>query len=112
SGPLKWSSSAPGIVAVDANGRVTGVALGAAIIRAYSDDGIAETRINVVAGGGTLRAGYSTTCGVTVSDGLYCWGDNSRGQVGAGNTVTPQPTPPKVAGGLTFTSVSVGSEHV
>jgi hypothetical protein len=109
--PIKWSSSNEGIVSVDATGLITGIAAGTASIRALGADGFAETAVTVVAGGSTMRAGYLTTCGIATDGALYCWGLNNRGQVGIGNTVTPQPSPAKVNGGLAFTSVTVAFEY-
>lgn len=59
-----------------------------------------------------VDAGRGTTCAIT-SDGLYCWGDGTRGQIGDGRLrFDPTPTPEKVAGAGSVTDVSVGSEHV
>src|SRR5690349_9253085 len=106
--PLKWSTSDIHIVSVDGNGIITGVSPGTATIRAATRDGSAETTISVISGGSTLRTSVFTTCAIDGSSSLYCWGLNSRGQVGIGST-TAQLVPAKV--GSSFTSVSVGWEH-
>ncbi|HKY57248.1 MAG TPA: hypothetical protein VJL80_04350 [Aeromicrobium sp.] len=42
----------------------------------------------------TASAGAFHTCGITTGRALYCWGDNSNGQIGIGNRVDqPYPTP-------------------
>jgi alpha-tubulin suppressor-like RCC1 family protein len=56
----------------------------------------------------SVSTGGNSTCGATVSGAAYCWGNNSLGQLGNGAT-TNSSTPTKVAGGLTFRSVSNGS---
>jgi alpha-tubulin suppressor-like RCC1 family protein len=56
----------------------------------------------------SINTGGNATCGVTTSGVAYCWGNNSLGQLGNGTT-TNSTTPIKVAGGLTFSSVSAGS---
>ena len=38
----------------------------------------------------SVVAGGATTCGVTAAGALYCWGNNSWGQVGDGNVLTTQ----------------------
>ncbi|MDO8501202.1 MAG: Ig-like domain-containing protein [Gemmatimonadaceae bacterium] len=109
--PLKWSTSDAATVSVDANGVVRGMKPGSATIRAISSEGDAETLVTVINGGGTIRTGVFNTCGITTTDGLYCWGDNSLGQAGIGSRESPLTTPRKVAGGLTFSSVTLGWEH-
>ena len=54
----------------------------------------------------SLSAGYMHTCGLTAAGAAFCWGDNSRGQLGTGGASTALPAP--VAGGLTFTVLSAG----
>jgi alpha-tubulin suppressor-like RCC1 family protein len=67
-----------------------------------------------VAGGHRFRvidAGTYHTCGVSYPDNrLYCWGNNTDGQLGDG-TLTKRLTPVLVVGGLTFKQVGVGLWH-
>lgn len=42
-----------------------------------------------------LSGGYGHTCGVTTTHDLYCWGDNSEGQLGHGH-ISGGPTPVQV----------------
>jgi alpha-tubulin suppressor-like RCC1 family protein/uncharacterized protein YjdB len=65
----------------------------------------------IVAGGftgpGVPTFGY--TCALTSSGEAYCWGDNERGQLGAGATdLTAHPLPAPVSEGLTFAGLSAG----
>jgi alpha-tubulin suppressor-like RCC1 family protein len=48
--------------------------------------------------------------GVTSTGVAYAWGNNTNGQLGD-NTGTSRSTPVAVCGGLTFTSISAGTEH-
>jgi len=52
--------------------------------------GACSTKPVAVAGGlkfAALSAGGQTTCGVTLSDTTYCWGDNRYGQLGNGTKI-------------------------
>ncbi len=57
-----------------------------------------------------IAAGEHNTCAIAASKELFCWGDNTRGQVGVGNT-DPQPLPVRVDGGP-WAEVTVGQYHV
>ena len=58
----------------------------------------------------SLTAGGNHTCGLTTSGLAYCWGYNSKGQLGNGDT-TSQLSPAAVAGGRTFAGITGGSFH-
>lgn len=53
-------------------------------------------------------SGTSHVCGVTSAGGIKCWGSSSHGQLGDGTSVAKS-YPINVAGGDTYTKVSVGS---
>jgi alpha-tubulin suppressor-like RCC1 family protein len=53
--------------------------------------------------------GQSHTCGVRTDGGVYCWGNNSRGQLGLGNQ-TPTALPAEVSVGGAV-QVVAGNEH-
>ncbi len=67
----------------------------------------------------TLGAGNFHACGLTTTGAAYCWGDNSTGELGIGVNGAPDTcalgpcsrTPVAVAGGLTFTTLNVGTQH-
>ena len=72
------------------------------------------TTPTAVAGGlkfTTLSAGYYHACGVTSTSRAYCWGADSLGELGDGKKGAQSATPVAVEGGLTFVTVSVGSQH-
>ncbi len=56
-----------------------------------------------------VSAGSNTTCGVTTVGVAFCWGSNFQGALGNGTKRQNVPEPVAVAGGLTFTTVSVGN---
>ncbi|MEX2110115.1 MAG: hypothetical protein WD802_05910 [Gemmatimonadaceae bacterium] len=57
-----------------------------------------------------IAAAYATTCGLTSGDVLWCWGYNSTGQFGNGNT-TSSGVPEVGGGGISFKSVALGTSH-
>ncbi|GLC25487.1 hypothetical protein rosag_20000 [Roseisolibacter agri] len=57
-----------------------------------------------------VSVGSQHACAVTTDGRLYCWGPNSSGQLGTGNTTWAQ-TPVASATALTFASVSAGTDY-
>jgi alpha-tubulin suppressor-like RCC1 family protein len=60
--------------------------------------------------GGGLTTGAQHACSYAMSNAIYCWGDNSAGQLGNGTT-TNSATPVMVSGGLAFGDVGAGGRH-
>jgi alpha-tubulin suppressor-like RCC1 family protein len=58
----------------------------------------------------TIDASKGSTCGITASYDLYCWGLNDEGRLGIG-VVGDRATPVAALGGLKFASVAVGYHH-
>lgn len=78
------------------------------------DGGYSATPV-AVAGGlrfATINAGQGITCALTTSGKAYCWGSNSNGSLGNGDsTVSEVDVPTPVVGGLSFKSISVEALH-
>jgi alpha-tubulin suppressor-like RCC1 family protein len=62
-----------------------------------------------------ITAGYYHTCALLMDDTVWCWGDNSKGQLGApadGGAQPPKPTPVKIAGTpMGITQIQAGGFH-
>ena len=59
----------------------------------------------------SLVAGGEHTCGLTAAGAAYCWGSNSKGQLGNGTIGGTNSVAAPVSGGLTFVSLSAGGAH-
>jgi alpha-tubulin suppressor-like RCC1 family protein/uncharacterized protein YjdB len=57
-----------------------------------------------------LSVGSQHACAITIEGRAYCWGPNSSGQLGTGNTTWAQ-TPVAAATNLTFASISAGTDY-
>ncbi len=51
------------------------------------------------------------TCGLTLDNAAFCWGNNGWGALGAGSNVGYSATPLAVAGNLKFVRLSAGIDH-
>ena len=56
-----------------------------------------------------IAAGGDTTCGTTTAGDTYCWGDNTYGQLGTGDSRTSVAQPVKLA--HSFASLAIGAQH-
>jgi alpha-tubulin suppressor-like RCC1 family protein len=58
-----------------------------------------------------VGTGFYHSCGLVAGGAAYCWGSNDHGQLG-NDTTSNSSTPVRVAaGGISFTSLAVGSYH-
>ncbi len=58
----------------------------------------------------SISAGFTQTCGVTLSGAGYCWG---QGILGSGTGYkSRQTTPLPITGGLAFSTIAAGESHV
>ncbi|MBV1855683.1 RCC1 domain-containing protein [Catellatospora tritici] len=113
------------VTAISAGGLFSLVLLADGTVRAFGDNSVGQlgigsvdtdphpTPVPVVLGGAKIKAidaGPTHGLAVTAAGGVKGWGDNSSGQVGTGNQVTPQPTPVDVVGlgGVKVKAVSGG----
>jgi alpha-tubulin suppressor-like RCC1 family protein len=59
----------------------------------------------------SLTAGLEFTCGLASDGAAYCWGRNTRGQLGDGTT-TNRTTPTRVSTNVTFATIQAEHSHV
>ena len=114
---FSWSTSDPSVAEIDAEGRVTGNAVGQVAVTAVSVnlratatvEVVEENFVQVVAGGGF-------TCGLLAGGKAVCWGDNYAGYLGAGYKgdgirLESRLPPVPVAGGLSFATLGTGPDE-
>lgn len=114
-----WSSSNPGVVEVDGQGRVTGKGPGVAHIRVQLDGQMdsATVRVGAAQGGSpawlSVHAGDLFTCALDSTGQRYCWGSNPFGAHGSGvrrlYTATHSPVP--AGDPLRYRTLSAGNAH-
>ena len=121
--PITWTSNNAAVAGVNANGLVTGVSLGSAAVTATSGGHSDTASITVTAPLSleSVSAGVESTCGLTPNGAAYCWGANEVGELGTSGATGPETcffspsypgvpcstVPVPVAGGLTFTSLTM-----
>lgn len=78
-----------------------------------SEEAAVDTPVAVVNGlsFSVLTVGGSHACGIAQGGDLYCWGNNSNGELGDGNAGQDSALPSLVASDLTFRAVSAGDSH-
>jgi len=108
---ISWSAADPAVASVNA-GLVTAGQAGSTTITATWSGFTATADVRVLGLVFTdVRAGLGRACGLTLEAAAYCWG-TSWANAGLGNgTTNSSPSPVAVAGGLTFTAISVGGYH-
>lgn len=112
---ISWEIDQEEVAEVRWNGaefELRGVRDGATAIRAeFEGARSAQLEFEVVRWA-QIKAGGEFSCGLLTDGQAFCWGSNNKGQLGIGDEhggTKAQPTP--VAGGLVFTSISVGKDH-
>jgi alpha-tubulin suppressor-like RCC1 family protein len=111
--PVRWSSSNPAVLTVNAGGLVRAVGAGTAQITAEVDSAQASVSITVpeVFAVRQIDAGADFTCAITLAGTTYCWGWDETGQLGngpGGDSSVPVP----VSGGIDFAVVRTGERFL
>lgn len=111
---VEWSSGSTGLASVTNSGVVRGVNPGTVFITARSEGRFSTATITVVPAlavpaGPFLHASGDHTCGLKPDGWLWCWGDNSAGQLGSETPATISTVPLPVTGDFTFARVATST---
>jgi alpha-tubulin suppressor-like RCC1 family protein len=100
---VRWTSTNPSVATVSASGLVLTLTPGTAFIRAEAGGASDSMRLQVAVSGffTTVAAAGYRTCAITISGDAYCWGDNTYGGMGTGDTLS-NPTPLAVRTSVRF----------
>jgi alpha-tubulin suppressor-like RCC1 family protein len=120
---VTWVTSASTVAVVSGSGVVTGVADGSATITATAQGKSGAATVTVASlAFGSVAAGGAHTCALATNGAAYCWGRSEGGQVGITSPASICPIgtqaypcsliPVAVQGGLVFTALDAGGEHV
>jgi len=109
--PVAWEAGDNSIISVDAAGLTRGVMGGTVTVTATSESAVNALDVTAQMDGPLteLAAGASHTCGLATTAHIYCWGDNSQGQLGPASALGLGPLP--VTGGQQFASLIAGRLH-
>jgi alpha-tubulin suppressor-like RCC1 family protein len=120
---VTWASSASGVATVSAAGLLTGVGDGSATITATAQGKSGNAAVTVFSlAFASVATGGAHTCALTTNGAAYCWGRGESGQLGVsppasscsidGVDYACSLVPVAVQGGLSFTALDAGGEHV
>lgn len=80
-------------------------------ILAQGSQGGVSIPLQVAGAWDNISAGLAHTCGIMSDLSLWCWGDNSSGQLGNGTQIATSAPVPVVVPGQAWASVAAGSAH-
>lgn len=107
--PSALASGAVGVAAaVVAATVVAGPVVASPVVAGTADASVTASSAPSAGGWLSVAAGGSHTCAINTSSRLFCWGENSDGELGTGDTA-PRTVPTAVDSDLKWLSVTAGS---
>ncbi|MEE2903997.1 MAG: hypothetical protein VYC39_16850 [Myxococcota bacterium] len=98
-----WGDNASGQLGIQANPRCLNYGESSSLVVSPTNETNPQSWLGVA-------SGSEFTCGRDISDNVFCWGDNSSGQLGQGDTLNR--TTPSIVGTDTYFEISTGYKHV
>jgi alpha-tubulin suppressor-like RCC1 family protein len=89
----------------------TAGAMIASVVVAVATLGVSPAQAALFEDWDSVSAGGDHTCGIRHDGKLYCWGDDSNGQVGDGNFISTHKTPGRIGTFEDWAEVSAGGAH-
>jgi alpha-tubulin suppressor-like RCC1 family protein len=106
---IVWSSTQRAVATIDAAGRVAALAEGTTALVASAGGAMAQVTLDVTLDADSVSAGGRHACAL-VDGRAFCWGDNTRGQLGRG-AVGATGAPARAEAGRRFVQIIAGGEH-
>jgi hypothetical protein len=103
---VTFSTSSPEVATVDPDGTITAVGEGSATIKAAAGGKSASLAVSVrILDFVEITAGWLHTCGLTSQGQVWCWGNQSRSELGIGDQTPTGDHPHAVESALVFKSI-------
>lgn len=111
---VTWESLNTDVATVNAEtGLFTGVIGGVATVRATSEGKTTTASVKVIAAARALSSGAASEhhCAISTGGAIFCWGNNSSGQLGDGTGTTSNVPVASTAASSDAVQIVTGSEH-
>lgn len=106
---VAWTTTDPGVVAVNEDGRLRAGRRGTVRLTARAGAVADTVEARVVTGYRDVATGFTHTCAVRVNGAAYCWGKLVYGAAGTGQERTITGVPGPVHGDLRFRSLTAAN---
>jgi alpha-tubulin suppressor-like RCC1 family protein len=109
--PVAWTTNSPEVATVSATGVIQAIGPGNATITATADTASAQVGVQVVRSYETITAGSLSSCAISPTARIYCWGSDAFSSLGTGPGDGSTPVPVEVPASEVWRTVSAFAGH-